>query len=359
MASEVAGLYQQEATTIEFLNYLRKEISIQSDAQIKFTLQKQIAQKEAELSEIRKKIKIAYGLDVFEESTLLDDQIKNLDIDVQLGEIHLVNCDRGKVRARFWDAFDRHFNRENPFQFYYVLACPSQQPTSFGERMIYEVIDEELDGDIAAISYVNRPNSRRVKIEDLPLGRNLRNSQKDFKKYFTRRFNIDSSFETYLRTGLPKLEKNYDYIVTVFDLNASKWNQELMEEYMQWIIDVFSDTHEEVPQFLFFFAIFLKNVHLGNLSGKEKETLESISQIIGKNEDKCTLLDQLLPVPVDLLEDWIRDLGEQNQSKVEDLIKAIVAGLPKEKQEYYLKSSHLDMSDIERFQEIVYKIANE
>ena len=191
--------------------------------------------------------------------------------------------------------FDDHLDRENPFQFYYVLACPTQQPTSFGERMIYELIDEELDGEFSAISYVNRQDTYRVKIEDLPLGRNLRNSQKDFKKYFTRRFNIEHSFEDYLQTGLPKLEKNYKYIVTVFDLNASKWNAELMQAYMQWIIETFSSAHEEVPQFLFFFAIFLKGAHAGNLSGKEKEALESIKNIIQTNPEKCTLFTELLP----------------------------------------------------------------
>ena len=232
MASEVEGLRIQEKTTLEFLNALRSSYAIQSDPSIKFTLQNQIAEKEAELASIKRKIQALYGLDTTQTSSVLSDKIERLDIDTEIGEIHLVNCNREKVRNRFWDAFDEFLDQENPFQFYYLLACPSQQPTSFGERMIYELIDEELDGELSAISYVNRTDSSRVRIEDLPIGRNLRNSQKDFKKYFTRRFGIDTSFEDYLQTGLPKLEKKYEYIVTVFDINASKWNNELMQEYM-------------------------------------------------------------------------------------------------------------------------------
>lgn len=357
--TEVEGLRQQEETTLEFLNSLRAAYAIQSDAGIKFTLQKQIAEKEAELNSIRKKIQEAYGLDVFEESSLLEDKIRSITIDAEIGAIHLVNCNREKSRDTFWDAFDENLDRQNPFQFYFLLGCPSQQPDSFGERMIYELINEELDGEFNGINYISRPDSLRVKIEDLPLGRNLRNSKKDFKKYFTKRFGIDTDFEAYLQTGLPKLEKHSDYVVTVFDLNASKWNNELMQEYLQWIIDAFGAANDEVPQFLFFFAFFIKGAHHGELSGKEKDTLEGIKEIVTKNEGKCTLLSQLLPVPNKLLEDWVRDLGEGNQAKIEDLIKTIVQGLPKEKQVIFSDKELLDMTDIERFQEIVYRIANE
>lgn len=358
MVSELKGLLKQEEILVEKLNRLRPSSAIQSDPSIKFTQEKQIEQNEAELEKVRRKIRALSGLDTIQMPSILGQKIKKLDIDAEIGEVHLVNCNREKVRNRFWTAFDNFLDQENPFQFYYVLACPTQQPTSFGERMIYELIDEELDGELEAISYVNRINSSRVKIEDLPIGRNLRNSQKEFKKYFTKRFGIDTSFEKYLETGLPKLEKKYEYIVTVFDINASKWNNELMQEYMQWIIDSFSNTHEEVPQFLFFFAVFLRDVHEGNLSGDLKETLEGVKQIIQANPEKCTLLDQLLPVPVYLLEDWIRDLGEQNQTKIQDVIKTVVLGLPADKQDQYKNKKILDMSDIECFQELIYEHVN-
>lgn len=358
MQSEVEGLKQQEATTIEFLNFMRSQLAIQSDTGKIFTLRKQIAEKETELNAIRKKIQKAYGLDVFEESSLLEEKIKSITIDAEIGEIHLVNCNREKVRDRFWNKFDENLDRQNPFQFYFLVACPSQQPDSFSERMIYELIDEELDGEFSAINYRNRPDSNRVKIDDLPLGRNLRNCQKDFKKYFTKRFGMEAPFEDYLQTGLPKLDQQYEYVVTVFDLNASKWNTELMKEYLQWIIDSFSKASKDVPQFLFFFAFFVKNAHGENLSGKELEALEGIQAIVNQNSEKCSLLTQLLPVPTDLLEDWIRDLGEGNQSKIEDVIKSIVMGLPEEKQQRFRDTQILDMTDIERFQAIVYKIAN-
>ena len=105
MNAEVEGLRDQEKTTLEFLNALRSSYAIQSDVGIKFTLEKQIAQKETELAKIRKKIKQAYGLDVFEASTVLNEKIRSLDIDTDVAEIHLVNCNREAVRDKFWNAF--------------------------------------------------------------------------------------------------------------------------------------------------------------------------------------------------------------------------------------------------------------
>lgn len=351
---------QQLAQTIrKKIGYLQEELIKLSDPNQKFSVEMEIADLEGQLAKVSREIEEAYGLDVFSESSVLEQRIRQLNITEELGEIHLVNCDRKPVADSFWDAFDGYYDRKNPFQFYFVLADPAQQPNSFSERMIYEVLIEELEEELGAINYVRQPGSRRVKIEDLPLGRNFRNSRKGFKKYFSQRFHLGeakTSFEDYLKTGIPQME--YEYVATVFDLNASKWDQDLMEEYLQWIMDAFQNPHPDVPNFLFFFAIFLRHAHAPDLPSREKKVLEGMYRIIDQNKARCTLLTQLTPVPVELLEDWIRDLGVQNQSLIDDLVRTIVAGLPKDKKDRFQLDGSLDMADIERFQEILYRTVN-
>ncbi len=356
MATELEGVQNELELKIRRLNALREAIAIESDADVKFTLQIKIEALEKEITGLRQE---SYGLAAVGGNSLLEQKIKGLSIDdsFTIGELYLVNCNRIPPRNNFWKAFDENTKRRNPFQFYFVLACPTQQPNSFAERMVYEILIDELESDFEAIHYVHQPNSRRVRIEDLPLGRNLKNSQREFKKYFAKRFNWSDSemaFEDFINTGLPKLE--YKYVTTIFDLNASKWDDILMLEYLDWIVDVFTHTHEDVPTFLFFFAIFIKDVHTASIPLREQKIVDSIVNFVNQNAERCSLINQLLPVPVDFLEDWIRELGEQNQGKIEEVVKIMVEGLPDDKKDKYEQTKELDMTDIERFQEIVYKV---
>ncbi len=360
MASELEGLRKQMEISIQRLNALREAYAIQSDPNQKFTLEQQIAQLEGEIGELRGRIERSYGISAASASSLIEQKIRELTIDVnlKLGELFLVNVDRLPPRNTFWNAFDENREQRNPFQFYFVLACPTQQPNSFAERMIYELVVEELEEELDAINYVRQSGGRRVKVEDLPLGRNLPNSQREFKKYFARRFGLTDSetmFEDYIRTGLPKLE--YKYVATVFDLNASKWDDTFMSDYLQWIVETFSHTHETVPTFLFFFAIFLRDAHVNPLPSNERKIVDSIQTFINRNRRRCSLINQLGPIETGDVADWIRELGERNESKIEDLVKLIIASLPEDKKAKFEKSRQLDMSDVERFQEIVYRTA--
>lgn len=360
MASELDGLRTQLDISVQRLNALREAYAIQSDPNLKFTLEMQIAQLENEIASLRQRMEAAYGISSVSASNLLEQKIRELNISVRssLGEFFLVNVNRLPPRDRFWEAFDAKADARNPFQFYYVVACPSQQPNSFAERMIYELVIEELEEEMDAINYVRQSDSRRVQVEDLPLGRNLRNSQREFKKYFARRFGLMDSetlFEDYIKTGLPKLD--YQYVATVFDLNASRWDDSFMNDYLQWIVDVFSDTHEAVPTFLFFFAIFLRDAHVDPLPPDERKIVNSIQTLINKNPKRSTLINQLGPVSTGDVADWLRELGEHNESKIADLVKLIVAGLPEDKKRKFEASQLLDMSDVERFQEVVYRVA--
>lgn len=357
MATELENLQKLLENKINKLGFFRQELNKAYDTAQKFSLTQDISKLESEVLELKKQIKEISGLDVYEEGSQLEVQIQKLNIDVDVAEIHLVNCNRDNAYNKFWDSYDNKVDKGQRFQFYFIIACPTQQPNSFAERMVYEVIVDELEEDLGAINYVSFPDSNRVKIEDLPLRRNARNSIREFKKYFLKRFNLQDqevTLEEYIETGLPNLD--YEYVATVFDMNASKWNETLMEEYLQWIIDIFSDTHPDVPNFLFFFALFLRDIHIDPIKSEHELILKQIEALQQKFPNKVTTIKKLKPIPVPILEDWIRDLGEQNQAVIEDTVKEIVARLPSEKREQYQNEKSIDMTDVERFQEMIYKL---
>ncbi|MCO6491632.1 MAG: hypothetical protein J5I98_24665 [Phaeodactylibacter sp.] len=359
MATELDGLQHQAETLVRKINFFREELARAYDAEKKFGLGEDIREAEEQLAAARRRMKELTGLDTTSGESLLDDQIRNLEINKEIGAVYLVNCDREPNVDQFWAAFDTYLEGETPYQFYFVLACPTQQPHRFSERMTYELVIQELEEEYGAIHYVREPDSQRVRIEDLPLGRNLKVAQREFRKYFGQRFQLgETSFEEYLKTGLPRLE--YQYVATIFYVNDSQWKQELMQEYLQWLVDSFrqSATHEDVPTFLFFFAVYLDHAHVEPASEFVRQFEADISGIVKANPDCSTLINRLRPVPAHLLADWIRGLGEQNQTRIDDVIKALASGLPANKKEQFKKDQLLDMADIELFQRRVYEIVN-
>ena len=81
-------------------------------------------------------------------------------------------------------------------------------PHSFAERMVYELIHEELDDADDAIHCLRKADkTKRVRIFDLPLKRNLEKSQKQFQTFFAEyfEFKTEETFDHYLETGLTQI----------------------------------------------------------------------------------------------------------------------------------------------------------
>lgn len=336
--------------------FKKKELQGGLSLDQEFKLSEDIIAIEAQIDDLRKQIAKSYGLDSESGQTMLADKIRGLSITEDIGQIHLVNCNRESVSDAFWEAFDLKLEGEIPFQFYFVPACPTQQPDSFTERMIIEIILDELDEEEDAILCL-RGAGNRLLLEDLPLGRNLKRSQKAFAKYFSQRFELgDKTMEQYLETGLPKLE--YDYVATVFEVFAEKW-KDFTSEYLEWIINQFKSPNDEVPTFLFFFVIYIYDIHKENVKEQFQSIKDEIQALQIKHLEITTMLKSLKPVERQLVESWVRDLGERNQSKIGEVVDMLVTGLKSTARKQYDINRTLNMTDIERFQELVYKIANE
>ncbi len=359
-SNELESLEKRRDDLKALLGGLYEELPLTTDPEQKAALRVKIGQHESRLDEVNRQIRRASGLDTFEEGGVLFDKAGALAIRRRLPELYLVNCDRSEVYGDFWESFDAHQERKNPYQFYFMLACPTQQPDSFAERMVYELRKEELSDRPEAVLFKRRSDGKRVAFDELPMGRNPEKAQDAFKAYFSDRFGLqqaNTSFEEYLQTGLPSL--GFEYVTLTFEIQAGDWNKRVMKKYLLWLIETFSEVHEQVPTFWFMFVIFVKNAHLEQISKRYQRIVEEVGEIVKATPEKSTLLTPLEPVEKDFLEEWLLKVDEENNaSKIEDLIKTFIQCLPDEKKQYVKEEEMLDMTDIERLQHIIYQISH-
>ena len=200
----IPDLEKRSALLRRKINRLNNALIIETDAAKQFQYEEEIAKCETSLQEVQNMLADAYGMHTPIEQQYIVQQIKNISLEITntVGIYHLVNCNREQTKDVFWNAFD--LKQEKPFQFYFISACPTQMPISFAERMIYELQYEEE----TILFRLNKGDTNRVKIMDLPIGRNLEICQKKFKKTFAEIFNFrpEESFDNFIKVGIPKLK---------------------------------------------------------------------------------------------------------------------------------------------------------
>lgn len=314
--------------------------------------------------------------EVFEKYNLRNDEgqielgnkIKGFGIEGPMGNYQLVNINREEPKDDWWDAYDEKVEQKKFFQFYFMTSCPTQMPPSFAERMIYEVINEELEESPEAIHYEAHSDNGRVVVRDFTvdkiLKRNLAKTKERFKKYFVERFSFQQSdfdFDKFIQQGVPTIP--YQYVASVFKINATKW-EDFLPEFFTWVVDTFQSQQneladdKELPTFIFFFVINIKGAHLPNLLNESHLKIISDLEKIATDNSNTTIFKKLKPVLIEDVTLWFDELGESNPDKVDDLINSMVLGLDAEKQRIYENKKELDMSTIELLQELVYKIVN-
>ena len=355
---EIKGFETQLELLIRKLNFLKKERDIAVDANAKFSMDEEITQLEGQVRDLKGTLSGAHNIRSVDKDSLLLDAARelNIDEDEEIGLLHLVNVDRREMRGKFWDAFDEKEEAKQEFQFYFISACPTQMPPSFAERMVYELLAEELDGDSDGLHIITHEDTGRLRIQDLPVGRNARKCQQRFKEYVQERFRFADaqSFDTFIETGVPKLP--FDYVAVAFEIHERHWEDYLLD-YLQWMIDTFRCPHQDVPTFLFFFVVYIEKQHEGRLTPAQKAIVDGLAGLSERNE--ASLLTPLLPVEEGDLRAWLMDLGERNPNQVQQVMDVFLSGLREEDQRLYQDKRLLNMKDIEELQAIIYRIASE
>lgn len=327
-----------------------KGIILQEEAKLEYNLIREAA---LHLIKILREEELGDGGELHDP---LEEAVRLLPVEIPLTTLFLVNCDRRKPARTFWRSFDSFHGDNRRFQFYYVLGCPTQEPGSFSERVVYELLERELEGNFKAIDFKSRADNRLL-IEPMPLGHNLGGCQKAFKKNFSERFSLSNnhaSFEDYLHTGLPKLP--WQYVTIVFKITADDWDQQVVAPYLQWLTDVFSHTGENIPTFIFFFLIVIKNAHREEaVRGENLEVLNGARALVQANASNAALIEYLAPVHTDDLEYWLERLGNVPGEQKYRIIELLADRLTPEERAQYEHDTTLNMERIEAFQEKVYK----
>jgi len=287
----------------------------------------------------------------------LDALVRALRVEMPLSTpLFLVNCNRRPE----WRFFRRSFSTRQQeccrFQFYFILACPTQEPEGFAERVVYELLGEHADTHHLSIRYRRRHDGERLRIEPLPMGATLRDAREAFKTYFAERFELGGAdFDDFLQRRLPALQD--DFVATALHLTAGDWDPFIVDEYLQWLMDRFTLAENPRPTFLFFFIVSLKNAHQPDkIRRDDLEVLQSVEKLVTQNAARATLISPLPPVPTDDLEEWLEKLGQVTQAEKNALLQALANKLDAEQAERLHREKLLDMEPIEDLQERIYRI---
>lgn|GEM_PF-4298341 len=280
--------------------------------------------------------------------------VRQLDIErSRIGLLYMVNCDRRKLADKFWNRFDEKINA--PFQFYFLPASPVQMPPSFAERMVWEILTEELEEELDTISLEMKTNGLRLKTADFSIKNSLQRTKKAFIKYFCKRYQA-SDFEKLITEELP--QKGYQYVATIMRIELREWKP-FVPLFLEWVLETFNKAKTGNTVFLFFNIIYMPDFVSEPLVEEHQKVINSLKSVIEKNKDTCTVLRGFAPVASIDIEDWFRSIGEYNPNRVSEVIRSMLDTLPNNKKQKFLNDNKMDMVDIEELQEIVYEVANE
>ncbi|MBP6810383.1 MAG: toll/interleukin-1 receptor domain-containing protein [Saprospiraceae bacterium] len=296
-----------------------------------------------------------FGLDADAWKKLLREKIAFLKISGPLGRVHLVNCNRGDLRDRFSEGFAERQKSAFRNHFYFLSACPTQLPPSFGERMVYEMLGDLMDENPEGVFCKFEPkNHNRVLLEKLPVGYSLEESKDLFRKFCTGWFSWekDVSFEKALTENRLPLSK-FKYSILPFYLRKKEWRP-FVPQYLQWIMEQLNQRTEGGPTVLFFNIFYHENLHR-NCDARSREIIDAIDKYCESNQAAGHFYP-LEPVETDDLRYWFEDLGEMNRARLEPVLKTLELGLEAEDLEQFRRRQKLNMDDVELVQELVFEM---
>ena len=245
-------------------------------------------------------------------------------------------------------------------QLYLTATCPSQEPEGFVERAVYELLKEELQGQIHSLDYRRRAADNRLVIERFPLGRNVARSKAEFVKYFAERYGLshECAFEEWVRGGMAGVGS--PYVVAAFFLEHDEWNQDVMGEYLRWMADCFAAGNApEAPCLIVFLIVHVKHAERQTLPDDLREVRDGAEQVTRQDPKRISWIAPLPPVPVHDLEAWLEKVGETDTGQKEQLVKLMRCRMATdEERRRFDQEKLINMEHIIRFQQKVYERAN-
>ena len=286
-------------------------------------------------------------------------------------KVALVNVDRNVPFMAFESGFEA--TSSLPYQFYFIVGCPEQQPQHFAERTVYEIIAQVLINDEKAIHYKREPfkigneTIERVCIEPLPFsGFGLESCKNLLKARLQERtahlqlqFNSVEEFAALSDARLP-----YRFFTLVFSIDldgamGGKWHKNLTP-YLEWLIETFRANHTALPTFQFVFIVHKRDIHRTPDPGLEQALNELIAKFNPKPSapaalpNPCVRIDGFVPVAKEELKSWLTTLTKQRQQYLVDAVLDEYAQKLRTANRWD-GVSYLDMAEIEELILEVYK----
>lgn len=297
--------------------------------------------------------------------------IAALNLEPRLPKVSLVNVDRNAPFLSFQNSFETF--QTLPYQFYFIVGSPDQQPNYFAERSIYEIIAQVLVNDEKAIYYKREPFKigdqiiERACIEPLPFsGFGLEACKNLFKANIQERvahlqiaFNSIEEF-----AALPDSRLPYQYFTLVYSIDLDAWGGQWhrnLSPYLSWIIETFRNNHKSNPVFQFIFVINRTNIH----ETPDPALDQALQQLInafnpaaaGNLPNPCTRIEGLTEVKDSHIREWLIGLTRQRlQFQVESIVEIYCKKLIQEGR--WDGVGDMDMADVEELILEVHRITN-
>lgn len=363
---EIKGIERNRELLVEKTNRLRAALIIETDENVRFKYEKELAVLERELHDIKKQRSEAYDLSSPSGQSVLREKVRNLSLTEPMGRLHLINCNRQELRDRFEAGFDhRQNNLKAKNHYYFLTSCPKQMPPSLGERMVYELLGDLLDdGKQPVFCRFNKLEYDRLEIKKLPIGYSLEKSQELFLKFAAAHFEWPehTAFEQAATQNLfPK--PSYQYSILPLSLRKNEW-KDFFPAYFDWIADHLARRAPGGPTLMLFFIFYLEDLHL-HCDPETKHCTDEKSAAILRALDELAQRHPaaghfypLMPVHQTDLRDWFSDLGENNPARIDPVLHTLANSLPPTEKEQYDKDESLNMARVEIVQEIVFETYN-
>lgn len=296
-----------------------------------------------------------YSLHSERGQSLLQEAIAKINIVEKMSLLHTLNCNRDDQKKHFWQRFNQKKAQKSLEQYYFFSACPTQMPSSFCERMVYETLEEWFEEDQAIFFMENPRKEGRVLFHKLPIRNSLEESKLYFKRFCSKHFRFDDKvdFGDWVVKELPK--KNYRYVILPFKIHKNEWT-DFLPQYFDWIASQFANRGQSGPVIIFFFVIFHDNLHI--LPDKQSiGIMKEIDYFCSMRPAAASHEQSLSSVEINHLRNWFMDLGEDNPSRIDLVFDTLKSVLKLEVQELYNVQKKINMADVEIVQELVYKHA--
>jgi hypothetical protein len=291
-----------------------------------------------------------------DQGTLLMSQLQKMGLK-SLPKAALVDCDRTVPMQDFRVAFRQ--NRQLPSQFYFITGCPTQKPESLAERIIYDLIDDFLEGETDSIHY--EPESfvldersgweiSRVKIAELPFSIYSTPAENElrFRKYFGALLKVFPSPEMKLEEMVANAATRLSYrlftMIFKIDVEENSWTPELMI-YLQWLIQAFKGNPGTPPTFKFLFVVSTPGMH----RNPDPEVMAGLNELIRNHNtvgyQPCIHIQHLHPATEADLRRWFtRRTKNFYLEEIDEIIN-----------DYAASHRRLDMAVVEKFLLDIYK----